>query len=146
MPTVTVVTDIAASPPDVFGVIADFEQGPRWQPNMRSAQWTTAPPPRVGSTFEQTAHFMGRDLKATYEVTEYDPPRFVAIRSTSGPFPITVRRTVEPNGDGTRVTEASTGGPGGVARLFSPLLTGLLRRTIRGDYRHLTKLLEQRGG
>ena len=142
MPTVTVVTDIAASPPDVFGVIADFSQGPRWQPNMRSARWTSSSPPKVGSTFEQTAHFMGRDMTAAYEVTEYDPPHVVAIRSTSGPFPITVRRVVEPHSDGTRVTETSSGGPGGVARLFSPLLTVMLRRTIGRDYRHLTALLE----
>ena len=54
MPTVSVVTDVAAPPATVFGVIADFSQGPRWQPNMRSARWTSPGPPRVVSTFEQT--------------------------------------------------------------------------------------------
>lgn len=140
----TVATDIAAEPTDVFAVIADFEQGPRWQPNMRSVRWTSAPPPRVGSTFEQTARFMGRTMMAAYEVTEYGPPRVVAIRSTSGPFPITVRRVVESHHNGTRVTETASGGPGGAARLLSPLLRMMLRRTITRDYRHLTKLLEAR--
>ena len=50
MPTVIVVTDIAATPSEVFGVIADFERGPRWQPNMRSARWTSPAPRGVGST------------------------------------------------------------------------------------------------
>jgi uncharacterized protein YndB with AHSA1/START domain len=142
MTTVTVATDIDAPPGDVFGVIADFEQGPRWQPNMREARWTTPPPPRVGSTFEQRARFMGRDMNAGYEVTEYDPPLVVTIRSTTGPFPITVRRVIEPHGRGTRVTETSSGGP----RVLSPLMKPVLRRTLKRDYRHLKELLEARHG
>jgi uncharacterized protein YndB with AHSA1/START domain len=142
MTTVTVATDIDAAATEVFSVIADFERGPRWQPNMREARWTTGPPPRVGSTFEPRAPFMGREMKAGYEVTEYDPPRVVTIRSTSGPFPIMVRRVVEPHGRGTRVTETSSGGP----RLLSPLMKLVLRRTLRRDYRHLKQLLESRHG
>lgn len=88
---------------------------------------------------------MGRDLTAAYEVTEYDPPRVVAIRSTSGPFPIIVRRVVEAHSDGARVTETSSGGPGGIARVLAPLMRVVLRRTIARDYRHLKELLEQRG-
>jgi uncharacterized protein YndB with AHSA1/START domain len=141
MPTVSITTDLAAAPADVFAVVADFAQGPRWQPNMRSARWTSAPPHGVGSTFEQTAHFMGRDMTAAYEVTELDAPRVVAIRSTSGPFAISVRRVLEPHGGGTRITETASGGPGGVGKLLDPLMKPMLRRTIERDYRSLANLL-----
>jgi uncharacterized protein YndB with AHSA1/START domain len=142
MPTVSVTTDLGAPPEAVFAVVADYEQGPKWQRNMRSVRWTSVPPRGVGSTFEQSARFMGRDLTATYEVTEYDPPRVVAIRSTTGPFPITVRRVLEAHDGGTRITETSSGGPEGIGKIFSPLMKPLLRSTIARDYRKLKELLE----
>jgi hypothetical protein len=144
MPTATVVTDIDSSPEAVFAVIADYSKGPTWQRNMTSARWTSPEPHGVGSTFEQTAHFMGRDMTAGYEVTEHDAPRVTAIRSTSGPFSIVVRRVVERHNGGTRVTETDTGGPGGIARLLSPLMKLMMRRTIARDYRALKEQLEKR--
>jgi uncharacterized protein YndB with AHSA1/START domain len=142
VPTVEVTTDIAAPPEEVFSVVADFEQGPKWQRNMTSAGWTSAPPRGVGSTFEQHARFMGRDMTAAYEVTEYDAPRVVAIRSTSAPFPIEVRRVLEAHDGGTRITETSSGGPEGAGKVLSPLMKPLLRSTIARDYRKLKALLE----
>ena len=143
MPTAVVVTEIKAEPEAVFAVIADYSQGPSWQRNMTSARWTSPEPHGVGSTFEQTAHFMGRDMTAGYEVTEHDAPRVTAIRSTSGPFPIAVRRVVEPHDGGARVTETDTGGPGGIARILSPLMRMMMRRTIARDYRALKEQLER---
>jgi carbon monoxide dehydrogenase subunit G len=142
MPTVTLVTDIDVPPDAVWAVIADYSRGPEWQRNMTSARWTTPEPHGVGATFEQTAHFMGRDMTAAYEVTEHDAPRATAIRSTSGPFPITVRRVIEPYDGGTRVTETDTGGPGGAARLVSPLMKVMMSKTIARDYRRLKEMLE----
>jgi hypothetical protein len=143
MPTAIITTDIDAPPDAVFAVIADYSRGPEWQRNMTSARWTSPEPHGVGSTFEQTAHFMGRDMTAGYEVTEHDAPRVTAIRSTSGPFPITVRRVVEARGSGSRVTETDTGGPGGAAKLFSPVMKMMMKRTIGRDYRELKAQLER---
>jgi hypothetical protein len=109
---------------------------------MTSARWTSPGPHVAGATFEQTAHFMGRDMTAAYEVTEHDAPRVTAIRSTSGPFPITLRRVVEPHDGGTRVTETDTGGPGGIARFLSPLMKLMMKKTIARDYRRLKAMLE----
>lgn len=143
VPTVTITADIAAPPEAVWAVVADYSRGPEWQKNMTSARWTSPAPHGVGSEFEQTAHFMGRDMTAGYEVTEHDAPRVTAIRSTSGPFPITVRRVVEATSGGTRVTETDTGGPGGIASVLSPLMKMMMRRTIGRDYRRLKELLER---
>jgi hypothetical protein len=142
VPTVTVTTDIDARPEEVFAVIADYSRGPLWQRNMTDARWSSPEPHGAGSTFEQTAHFMGRDMTAAYEVTEHHPPHVTAIRSTSGPFPITVRRVVEPSGAGSRVTETDSGGPGGVARVLSPIVKLMMQRTITRDYERLKAQLE----
>ena len=95
-----------------------------------------------GRIVRGSLRFMGRDMTAGYEVTEHDAPRVAAIRSTSGPFPIVVRRVVEPHGGGTRVTETAAGGPGGIARVLSPLMKMMMWRTIGRDYRALKAQLE----
>jgi uncharacterized protein YndB with AHSA1/START domain len=145
MPTVTLVTDIAAPPEAVWAVIADYSRGPEWQDNMKRVTWTSPEPHGVGSTFEQSARFMGRDFTASYEITEHDPPHVAAIQSTKSPFPTSVRRVIEAHDGGTRVTETASGGPGGGARLFSPMMRIMMERAISADYRRLKKLLETAG-
>jgi uncharacterized protein YndB with AHSA1/START domain len=110
---IEVTTCIDASPRDVFAVVSDYTAAPRWQRATKSARWLTEPPVRVGTRHEQTTRFMGRDMSASYEVVALDPGRSIAIRSIDAPFPMTVTRTVEPDGNGTRVTEVSEGGPTG---------------------------------
>lgn len=60
--------------------------------------WTTPPPIGVGSVYEQRAHFLGRTVTNSFEVTGYEPGRSITIRSTGGSFPIAVRSSVEPLG------------------------------------------------
>lgn len=141
---VTIETAFDRPADEVFTYLADYEHGPEWQRAMTSARWTSPPPVGVGSTFTQVARFAGRELRSDYEVTAYEPPREVAIRSTSGPFPITVLRTVEPTATGCRVIERTGGGPSGAARLLTPLMALMVRRTIARDYRALKSLLEAR--
>ena len=40
---------------EVFGVISDFENNPRWQSGMVEAKFTSDGPLRVGSTYDQVA-------------------------------------------------------------------------------------------
>ena len=63
---------IACSPDEVFTVIADMSRNPEWQSGMRSCEWTSAPPLAVGSTYDQVASFLGREILTSFEVTEYE--------------------------------------------------------------------------
>ena len=127
----------------VFEYVSNFEHNPRWQNGMRACRFTSEPPLRVGSTYEQVASFLGKTVRTTFEVTALDPGRSVSIESRESTFPIRVTRAVEPLGEARcRVEATIEGGPGGVLRLLSPLVTPLARRSVRGDYARLKRLLE----
>ncbi|HEV2310998.1 MAG TPA: SRPBCC family protein, partial [Acidimicrobiia bacterium] len=128
-----------------FDYVADFSHGPEWQRGVRRARWTSEPPIRVGSTYEQEARFLGKRVVSSFQVIGYDAAaRSVTITTTSGTFPITVTRTVEADGDGARYTEHVVGEPRGVLRALGPLMHAMVRGSVRRDQDRLRDRL--RGG
>jgi uncharacterized membrane protein len=148
MKPVTVRVDIDRPTHEVFTFLEEVENNPRWLRGMRSCTWTTAPPVRVGSCYDQRARFLGREIRTSFEVTAHQPGRLVTISSRKGSsFPLTVTRLVEPLGPldagRCRVTETVDSDPRGFYRIAQPLLRELVRRNIRRDYRRLKTLLER---
>lgn len=131
--------------PDVFAFVADFPNNPKWQRGQESCEWTSEPPLRVGSTYEQRARFLGKEMRNSFEVIELEPDRHVTFTSTAGTFPLTVTRTVEPLGTTrSRCTENVRGDPKGFFRIAEPLLRQMVKRSIKRDFPRLKALLEQR--
>jgi hypothetical protein len=79
---------IARAPTDVAAFGADPDHVPQWYANIRSVEWKTARPLRVGAHIAFVADFLGRRLAYTYEVVEWDPPRRFVMRTAEGPFPM----------------------------------------------------------
>ena len=133
---------------EVFDLLADASNNPRWQNGMRSCSWTSEPPIGVGSTYRQHARFLGRDVRSTFVVVEYEPGRRIVIKSVESTFPIQVDRSVAAIGaDSCRVTALVSGGPSGRgARLLGPLLGRMAQRSIDGDYDRLVSILESNAG
>ena len=128
---------------EVFAFVSEFPNNPKWQRGMRSCQWTSDPPLRVGSTYDQQARFLGKDVVNSFEVTAYEPGRRVSFASTGGSFPIAVTRTVEPLGpDRSRFTESVEGEAKGFYRIGEPILRVLVKVSIQRDFPHLKRLLE----
>jgi hypothetical protein len=124
-----------------FEVISDFTRNPEWQSGMQSAQWTSKPPLRIGSTYDQQARFLRREVTTSFEVTAYDPGRSITIESPESSFLIRVTRTVEPIGpDRCEVTAHVSGEPGGFFRVFGPLSDRMAARSVRFDYRRLQQM------
>ena len=127
---------------EVFDYIADMSKNPTWQRGQRSCVWTSEPPLAVGSTYDQVAKFLGREIRSSFEVVEYEPDR-IRIVSTEGTMPIDVTRTVAPEGaDRCSVSAIVSGEPPGAMRLLGPALSAIVRRSVAADYRRLKKLLE----
>jgi hypothetical protein len=143
MRPITVGVDVGLPANEAFAFVSDVESNPRWQRGMRSCRWTSPPPHGVGSTYDQIARFLGRDVVSSFRVVEYLPGRRMRITSTSGPFPITETRTVQPLGEGrAHVAAIVEGDAGGFFRIAGPLLRALVARSVRGDYARLKRLLE----
>jgi uncharacterized membrane protein len=127
----------------VFAFVAEVPNNPRWQRGQRSCRWTSPPPLRIGSTYDQHARFLGRDLVNRFRVIALEPGRLVRFTSTAGTFPLTITRTVEPLGDSrARFTEQVAGDPRGVYRIAEPILRRMVKRTIARDFPRLKALLE----
>lgn len=139
---------IARPAEEVFALFADAENNPRWQKGMQSCVWLSEPPIQVGSTYQQVARFMGRPVRTTFLVTEYQPGRSITIDSIESTFPIQVRRVVIPNGpNACEVSAYITGGPEkGPAKWFEPLLSRAAQRSVDRDYDQLKALLESGAG
>jgi uncharacterized protein YndB with AHSA1/START domain len=136
--------NIRRSPEEVFAYLSNFENNPKWQSGMVSARFTTSGTLRVGSTYSQEARFLGRPVISELEVVEYVPGRKIKITSTSGTFPITVTRLIEPDGEGgSQVKAVVEGDASGVYRLAEPILKLVVQRSVQGDYERLKSVLER---
>ena len=133
---------ISRPPEEVFAYISNFENNPRWQGGMKEARFTSQGPLGVGSTYAQVATFLGRRVESTFEVVDYQPNRLIKATSTSGSFPITFTRIVEPVDHGTKVSAIVEGDAAGFFKLAQPLLARMVQRSVDADYTNLKDILE----
>src|ERR1700751_3732043 len=118
----------------VAGYAADPSHAPEWYQNIRSVEWKTEPPARVGSLIAFEARFMGRTLAYVYEITDLVPGERMVMRTTEGPFPMETTYSWEAAGQDTRMTLGNRGGGTGfAAALTQPLMAAMVRRATRAD-------------
>jgi hypothetical protein len=135
-------TFIARSPADVAGYAAEPDNVPLWYENIKSVEWRTARPLRLGSQIDFVASFLGRRLAYTYEVVEFVPGRRLVMRSPGAPFPMETTYTWEPEAGGTRMTLRNRGEPGGFSAWLAPLMSFMIGRANRKDLALLKRRLE----
>ncbi|MHA2252460.1 MAG: SRPBCC family protein [Candidatus Kariarchaeaceae archaeon] len=134
---------INADPNTVFNFISNFENNPKWQKGMVSATITSGGELRIGTTYDQIARFMRKDIVTSFKVIEYIPNSLIKAESTSGSFPITFTRIVENEDGKARVKAVIEGDASGFFKLFNPLMSFFVRRNINADYKRLKTLFEK---
>ncbi len=143
---VDVVTTIEIDRPraDVAAFAGDPTNVTAWYVNIKSVDWETEPPVRVGSRMAFVAQFLGRRLAYTYEVLELVPQERLVMSTAEGPFPMTTTYTWEDTGSGgTRMTLRNAGEPSGFAKIGAPMMAGAMRRANQKDLQRLKALLER---
>ena len=139
---VQVETVIARAPAEVAAYAGDPTNAPEWYVNIRSVEWRTEPPVRVGSRMDFVAGFLGRRLAYTYEVVELVPGERLVMRTAQGPFPMQTTYTWTDDDGGTRMTLGNTGSPSGFSKLAGLVMAPMIRRETRKDLKKLKSLLE----
>lgn len=128
---------------EVAAFAANPDNAPAWYVNIKSAEWQSEPPLRIGSKIAFVAHFLGKRLAYTYEIVELVPHERLVMRTAEGPFPMETIYTWESTEQaGTRMTLQNRGSPAGFSRLFAPFLAAAMRRANRNDLARLKALLE----
>jgi hypothetical protein len=90
------------------------------------------------------AHFLGRTLAYTYEVTEFVPGELLVMQTSNGPFPMRTTYSWESVGEQTRMRLRNEGTPSGFVAVGSGLLSATMRRANRKDLDTLRGILERR--
>ena len=140
---VTTETVIARPREEVAAFAGNPTNAPRWYKNIERVDWETAPPVAVGSRMAFVAHFLGRRMAYTYEVTELVAGERLVMRTAQGPFPMETTYTWAATPEGhTRMTLRNRGEPAGFSKLMAPFMGRAVRKANRKDLAALKQLLE----
>jgi uncharacterized membrane protein len=146
--SVDVLTGVVIDRPrhEVAAYAGDPTNAPEWYVNIKSVEWKTRPPIRVGSRIAFVAHFLRRRMAYTYEISELIADTRLVMRTSEGPFPMETTYTWEdtPNG-ATRMTLRNRGNPRGFSAIVAPFMTAAMRRANRKDLQALKARLEADG-
>ena len=135
-------TDINRPADEVFAYISNVDNFPEWAGPVVEVRKGSAEPSAAGHTFTLVQSFLGRRFESPCEITEVEPGRRFAFRSTGGPFPLSFTYTCEPSAAGTRFTQVGQGDPGSFFRLVGPLFEKAAGRQFRNDAETLKDVLE----
>jgi hypothetical protein len=144
--TVDVQTEIDIDQPRsvVACYASDPDNATRWYQNIKSVEWETPGPLTVGSRVAFVAHFLGRRLAYTYEVTELILGERLVQSTTEGPFPMETTYTWTDNpAGGTRMNLRNRGNPAGFSKLVAPMMARAMRRANQKDLSQLKSILER---
>ena len=126
---------------EVFGYLAKFENVPRWNYAISETRSLTGQPVGVGSRYVQS-RTIPTHSEETFEVTEFEPDRRLAIRGTLGPFPADVVYVLEPAGTGTVLTNTMDLKARGPISLVAPLATRQIKSAVATNLAKLKDILE----
>lgn len=145
MGTFQVAVDIGRPPAEVFAIVAEPCDMPRWYDAVDEVATTTSGPSGIGARYVVSRSLPGGQARNTVEITEHRPDRRVTLESLSGPTPFRYRYTLEPTSQGTRLTlEGHINGaglPGPIGHLDG-VATHLFKRGMRQNLRQLKRIIE----
>ncbi len=126
----------------VFAFVSNFENDTKWWLNVTESRIISELKQGVGTTYRQTAQFMGKHFNSVLAITAYEPPKQVTLESVESAIPFVALFTFEPVQQGTRITMTATADGTGFYKLVQPLFNFLLQRTTDKFFLKLKDLLE----
>jgi uncharacterized protein YndB with AHSA1/START domain len=127
----------------VFEYVSTPHNDPTWVPASLRHEMLSPAPMRVGSITEEDVWFLGRRMRYAWEITHYEPPTGLALRSISGPIPATIRVLLESlDGARTKVILVGEVRLRGVYKPMELVMRLVAQRQFGTQLRTLKDLLE----
>lgn len=132
---------------EVFTMVSNPINDPRWCPTVREPQQVGEGDPAVGREY-QFVHKPSpvKWAPISVKVTALEAPTVFAARSEDSQGFYDYRYELEPMADGTRITHVTESNFTGPLRFIAPFLKGHLQKVMNGQLNNLKLLLEEPAG
>jgi uncharacterized membrane protein len=127
---------------EVFAVVANLENDPKWQAAVTQATKVSAGPIGEGTRFRHLVRLMGRPTPIDLEYRHYEPQRRYLPACTTGPLVFSTEVRFKRIARGTRLVTLVAGNPRGLVKLVAVTLSNHRRHEIEADIRNLKRLME----
>lgn len=131
---------LARPPVAIFPLISNLERAPEWVPDLIVVKKQTTGDIGVGTRYTDVMRVGNNTSTGKLEIIEYEPPRVFVHKGENGPSRFVTRFTLEPDGEGTLLTQEYTLRMRGLFRLLEPLVGGWLRRNTETALNNLGKI------
>jgi len=131
---------------EVFEFTHDLTKNLLWQATLVEVVLLTDGPMRAGSRWREVHRFLGKRIETVVELTEYEPNTRSAVKTVSGPVPLSGTYLLEPVDGATRFTVTGEVNPQGILNLAEPVLARMAGRELESSLGHLEELLGSRSG
>ncbi len=127
---------------EVFDFVADERNEPRYNPQMRRAEQTSAGSIGVGTTFRAESMSRGRPVEMTITFTDFERPRRLSSATHLSTMDIQGTLTFDPVPQGTWMRWSWNLEPRGMLKLMTPVVALVGRRQERSIWTGLKRYLE----
>jgi uncharacterized protein YndB with AHSA1/START domain len=136
---------IRRPPEDVFAVLSDVGNSPKWSSNTIEERLLTPGALRKGSRRRALVKgFAGRTMQNDAEMVEFEPNRRMVVDLLDAPFPARFVIELTPIDGGTRLDWTGTFSPHGLLAPAAGLIAGFYRMAFEKDLRKLKALMDRR--
>lgn len=130
---------------DVFAVLADVENVPRWSRSTIEETMLTPGPMRVGSRRRAVIRsFAGRTTTNEAEMIGFEPNRKMIVDVADARIPVRIVIDFLPADQGTRLVWTAEFSPVGWLRPAGPLMAAFYKSVFQKDLDNLKTLMESR--
>jgi uncharacterized membrane protein len=138
--------DINRPVEEVFDVVADERNEPRYNPRLLWVEKLSSGPIGRGTRFRAATKTMGRPVEMTIEFTDYQRPRHLGSSTHMPTMEIEGALSFDTVPQGTRMRWSWELQPQGVLRLLTPLITLMGRQQEETIWAGLKRFLETQEG
>jgi uncharacterized membrane protein len=134
--------EIARSRDDVFAVVSNLENDPKWQAAVLQSERVTPGKTRPGTRFTQWVNLMGKRTRLDVEFQVFEPPERYLLQCVCGPLEFDTEVRFASMRRGTELEVLVSGKPTGVFRIAAVVLSKHRSAEIEADLGNLKGLLE----
>ena len=140
----TMTVTIDRPPADVFAVLSDVGNVPRWSSNTVSESLITPGPLRKGSRRRAVIKgFAGRTMQNEAEMVDFEQDRRMVVDVLDAPVPVRIVIELTPVDGGTRLDWTGIFSPRGVLAPTAGLMARFYRLAFEGDLKQLKAKMDR---